>query len=102
MSTEVDPAVTTGTVCRLGYKPRDLGRSDERELKMAARPMPEGKVLQLTTLEHQFCIRCWMLGKRVRICSAAERVGRTDAEFKRLRRRLAGQHYASQHPEVKW
>lgn len=62
--------------------------------------MREGRVLQLTTLEHQFCIRCWMVGERVRICSAAERINRTDAQFKRLRRRLVERHYAEVHPDV--
>ena len=62
--------------------------------------MKEAKVLQLTTLEHQFCIRCWAAGERVRICSAAERVGRTDRSFKALRRSLVAKHYAEKHPEV--
>jgi hypothetical protein len=62
--------------------------------------MREARVLQLTTLEHQFCIRCWMVGERVRICSAAERVGRTDAQFKRLRRSLVTKHYKEAHPDV--
>lgn len=62
--------------------------------------MREARVLQLTTLEHQFCIRCWMVGERVRICSASERHGRTDAQFKRLRRSLVEQHYKKAHPDV--
>jgi hypothetical protein len=62
--------------------------------------MKEARALQLLTLEHQFCIRCWMVGDRVRVISAAERLALGTAAYRAKRRRLADQHYRTVHPEV--
>ena len=64
---------------------------------MTTRTVTESEALRWLALEHQFCVKCWSVGLRVQVISASEKVGRTTAQYRALRRRRLAAHLRKAH-----